>query len=100
MSGFFKRLIGKFAGSDFGKKIIGKTAKAAHTIIGKAERVYHGVKKSLPSAIQGGINALENDMNFAKDTKAAYATAKRDIGYAADNPGDIGDRIHNWSRWK
>lgn len=97
MGGFFKRLIGKFAGSDFGKKIIGKTAQAAHTVIGKAERAYHGVKKSLPSSIQNGINSLENDIGFAKDTKQAYRAAREDIGRIADNPGEFGDYVK--SRW-
>lgn len=93
MSGFFKRLIGKFAGSDFGKKIIGKTARAAHNIIGKAEHHYGNLKKALPSSIRDGLNTMENDMNFAKDTKASYATAKAGLNSIADNPGMVSDYI-------
>lgn len=100
MSGFFKRLIGKFAGSDLGKKIIGKTARAAHTVIGKAERLYHGVKKSLPSGIQDSLNSLENDVNFAKDTKASYASAKAGLDSIADNPGIASDYIKGHYRMR
>lgn len=79
---WFKRLIGKLSGSDIGRKIIGKTAKAASGLIGKAENAYGGFKKSLPSSIQNGLSALENDPSFARDTKASYHQAKREIeGY-------------------
>lgn len=78
---WFKRLIGKFAGSDLGKKIIGKTARAIHTVVGKAEHHYGNLKKELPAGIRNGLNSLENDSNFAKDTKAAYANAKEQLGH-------------------
>lgn len=87
--GFFKRLIGKFAGSDIGKKIIGKTARAAHTLIGKVEHTYGNIKRGLPQFVQDGLNKYENDSNFARDTKASYAAAKQDIADHLDHDKGI-----------
>lgn len=83
--GFFKRLVGKFSGSEFGKKLIGKSARAAHHVIGKVEHHYGNLKKSLPEGVRNGLNALENDMHFAKDTKASYAAAKSDLRHLSDH---------------
>jgi hypothetical protein len=86
--GFFDRLIGKFTNSDLGKKIIGKTAHAAKHVIGKVEHAYKGFKHSMPTGVQNAMNALENDINFAKDTKASYAAAKQDLEHYSKGYGD------------
>lgn len=84
--GLFKRLIGKVAGSDTVKRLVGKVSHHAKHLVGKLENGYAWLKKNAPGVTSAAENAAEN-LGVAKSAREAYHHAKDAI--------DIGDEYGN-----
>lgn len=82
-SGWLHRVIGKIAGSDFGRKLIGKTAHHAKVVIGKLERGWAHAQTHAP-AVTNAIEHAADVLGVTKDAKNSYRAAKGllDVGEA------------------
>lgn len=79
-SGFFSRVIGKIAGSDLGRRLIGKAAHGVKHVIGKMHHSWHGAKQAVP-ALQH-VEDVASALAGANDPKSSYNIARGllDIG--------------------
>jgi hypothetical protein len=73
--GLIARLIGKAASTELGRKVIGKVAHGAKSVIGKLEKGYSWAKRNAPEIVAAGEEAL-HELGYAKDAKTAYKAAK------------------------
>ncbi len=90
--GVFKRLIGKFAGSDFVRRAIGLAAGHLSKHIGKAESVYRFAKlhpdvapvldavenSGVGKRVRRAVNGVKHKINDAQQY-ADYTSDKKDI---------------------
>lgn len=80
--GWFTRLVGKAAGSELGKRVIGRAASLGKKVIGKAETVYSHLK-GVPH-VKDAIQYAEDNLSLAKDGKSAWHAAKEILNSAED----------------
>lgn len=80
--GIFTRLIGKIAGSDLGKNLIGKASHAVKAVIGKINHAHKWVAENHPDLLKTAEAALE---------QSGYATDAKTLYHAAGELADIGE---------
>lgn len=89
--GIITRLIGKAANSEVGRRLIGKSAAAAKSVIGKVEKGHEWFKKHLPSVTSKAESAAK-DLALSKDPRSSWHHAKDllDVAeeYGNGHPGE------------
>lgn len=69
------RLIGRVVDTDLGRKIIGKTASAVKTVIGKVDAARKWAEENAPEALSAVETGLEV-VGLKDDVKTAYSVAR------------------------
>lgn len=87
--GFFKRVIGKIAGSDLVRRVIGKAAGHISKVIGKAEHHYSFAK--IHPELGQVLDAAENTQ-IGQKIKGAIRQVKKRVGEAVDYGNDTTDK--------